>query len=175
MKGYNLLPSEGVPISVLFISFVVLALTIVAGLYSERIKNKKIFIFWSLLAEYLFLVLCATVLCRQPRAESHMELMPFWIYMELTNGGHSVSPMDIVFNLLLFVPIGAFLAAINPSIKWYKVLLIGLACSITIEVSQFLLKRGVAQFDDLIHNSISCLIGWICTKWIIRLLNRNKT
>lgn len=175
MKGYILIPSEGVPVSILFISFAVLVFTIVAGLYSKRIKYKKEYVLWSLLVEYLILVLCATALCRQPRAESRVELMPLWIYLELANGSHSVSPMDIVFNLSLFIPIGVLLTGIKPSIKWYKVLLIGLACSITIEVLQFVLKRGVAQFDDLIHNSISCLIGWVCTKWIVGLLNSNNT
>ena len=60
-----------------------------------------------LLAEWVFLVLCAIVLFREPSSERGYNLMPFWSYWDY--GGHSYF-MEMfgenILNVLLFVPIG---------------------------------------------------------------------
>ena len=82
--------------------------------------------------------------------------------LERRLGAYLEAGVDI--DLLGF---GALLAGINPSIKWYKVLLIGLACSLAIEVMQYIFMRGVTQTDDLIHNTVSCMVGWLVGKGVI--------
>lgn len=44
-------------------------------------------------------------------------------------------------------------------IKWWQVLLAGMLISCGIESLQFLLKRGFAEFDDVLHNSLGALSG----------------
>ena len=44
--------------------------------------------------------------------------------------------------------------------KGWKVLLIGGGFSVLIETLQFVLKRGFAEFDDVFHNVLGCLIGF---------------
>ena len=150
----------------ILISFAVLTFVLVVGLCSRRVSDKKKFVLWVLLAEYLFIVLGVTLLFRSPMPTRTMHLSPFWIYSELGTAAHSNALKDILHNLLLFLPLGALLAGINPSLKWYKVLLIGLACSLTIEVLQYAFLRGVAQTDDLLHNTVSCLVGWGVVKGV---------
>lgn len=150
----------------LLISSWVLTFVLVVGLCSRRVSDKKKFVLWALLAEYLFIVLGVTLLFRSPMPARTIHLSPFWIYSVLGTAAHSDALKDIVHNLLLFLPFGALLAGINPSLKWYKVLLIGLACSLSIEVLQYAFLRGDAQTDDLLHNTVSCLIGWGVVKGV---------
>ncbi len=172
MKGMvTQITSVAIPMSVLYISFGVLALVIVAGLYGSRVADKKKFVCWVLLVEYLFLVICAAVVFRSTSPVRHLHLTPLWVYTDFLKTHPDEAVRDIVINLLLLMPVGALLAGINPSLKWYKVLLIGLACSLTIEVLQYLFLRGVAQTDDLIHNTVSCLIGWGGIRFIIHQRN----
>lgn len=156
-----------IPIPVLLAVFGLSALVIVAGLASGRVVNKRKFVLEVLLVEYIFLVVSVTVVFRPTMPEHHLHLMPFWVYTDLAARHPNLATRDIVINLLLFLPVGALLAGINPSLKWYKVLLIGLACSLTIEVLQYLFLRGVAQTDDLLHNSVSCLLGWGVAKGVV--------
>lgn len=155
-----------IPIPVLFVSFVILTLVIVAGLHSRRVADKKKFVLWAMLVEYLLLVVCAAVVFRPTLPARHLHLTPLWVYTDFMKIHPNEAVRDIVINLLLFLPVGALLAGINPSIKWYKVLLIGLACSLTIELLQYIFLRGVAQTDDLIHNAVSCLVGWGVAKGV---------
>ena len=164
-----------IPIPVLFVSFVILTLVIVAGLHSRRVADKKKFVLWALLVEYLFLVVCAAVVCRQPFPEPCIHLKPLWVYTDYLNSHPNDAVRDIVVNLLLFIPVGALLAGISPSLKWYHVLLIGAVCSLSIEVSQYVFCRGVAQTDDVIHNAVSCIVGWGVTKIIVGRLNENES
>ena len=155
-----------IPVPVLLVSFVILTLVIVVGLYSHRVADKKKFVLCALLAEYLLLVICAAVVFRSTLPVRNLHLTPLWVYTDFMKIHPNEAVRDIVINLLLFLPVGALLAGINPSLKWYKVLLIGLACSLTIELLQYLLLRGVAQTDDLIHNAVSCLVGWGVAKGV---------
>ena len=164
-----------IPVPVLLISFVILTLVIVAGLYSRRVVDKKKFVLWAMLVEYLLLIVCAAVVFRSTLPTHLLHLTPFWVYTDFLKTHHNEAVRDIVVNLLLFLPLGALLAGINPSIKWYKVLLIGLACSLAIEVLQYVFLKGVTQTDDVIHNTVSCLVGWLFAKGVIGGSGRKDT
>lgn len=158
----------GVPNTVLLVSFSVVIVVIAFGLYSNRVVDKKAYILWILLIEYSLIVLCATVICRPERLHQRVEPMPFWIYMEVLNGNPKVTPLDIFFNIILLLPLGVLLAGVLPSFRLGKIFFIGLLISLIIETLQYVLLKGVAQFDDLIHNSFGCVLGWYTGKnWLL--------
>jgi glycopeptide antibiotics resistance protein len=66
---------------------------------------------------------------------------------------------ETVMNVVVFMPIGVVLSCLSPRIKWWMVLLIGIGFSVLIEALQFFLKRGFAEFDDVFHNMLGCLLG----------------
>lgn len=68
--------------------------------------------------------------------------------------------VEFVGNVLLFVPLGVFVAMLLPQRAWWVLLLIGIFCSALIEAAQavFLLDR-VADPRDVIANSLGFLIG----------------
>ena len=52
----------------------------------------------------------------------------------------------------MFVPIGLLVEN-----KWYY----GIGISLFIELGQLILKRGLFEFDDIFHNCIGLVVGYI--------------
>lgn len=49
-------------------------------------------------------------------------------------------------------------------------LLVGITVSSAIEISQLWLCRGLFEFDDIIHNSLGCMLGCLLgNKWLMLL------
>ena len=47
---------------------------------------------------------------------------------------------------------------------------VGIAVSSAIEISQLLLCRGLFEFDDIIHNSLGCMLGCLLGNRMLRLV-----
>ena len=56
-------------------------------------------------------------------------------------------------------------------LKWWMGLLVGIAVSSAIEISQLLLCRGLFEFDDIIHNSLGCMLGSLLGNRMLRLVH----
>ena len=50
-------------------------------------------------------------------------------------------------------------------------MLVGIAVSFAIEISQLLLCRGLFEFDDIIHNSLGCMLGCLLGNRMLRLVH----
>lgn len=124
------------------------------------------------LAEYVFLIYCTTVICRKvAEGVAGHNFNPFWSYEAIKNGREDLIA-EIIMNVVVFVPVGMILGALlrvkgssaseaaKPS-AWLISLMAGLIISGSIEVLQYFLKRGFSEFDDVIHNTLGCLIGYI--------------
>ena len=63
-------------------------------------------------------------------------------------------------NVIVFIPIGMILGLLV-RIKgfWLVALLIGCSISVTIEALQFCFMEGFSEVDDVMHNTVGCLIG----------------
>ena len=117
---------------------------------------------WSaglLLLEYMSLLLLLAVLTRKVQANHAFNFTPFWSYQAYREGVKFLLTQNIA-NVLAFVPIGLLLGCAFGRMKWWKVLLIGGGFSVLIETLQFFLKRGFAEFDDVFHNVLGCMIGY---------------
>lgn len=79
---------------------------------------------------------------------------------------------ECISNVIAFIPIGLLLGGSFDQMKWWKVLLIGGGFSILIETLQFFLKRGFAEFDDVFHNVLGCMIGFGMYVVIIAIVKR---
>lgn len=154
--------TTGIPSVVLYPSMLVMTIAIIIGIAFKGIKNKRKYVLWVLLIEYLFVLVCSTVICRDEITFEfdRLELTPFWTYIAVINHTSGVRVWDIILNVVLFVPFGLLIKLLYPSIKFWKMLLIGTCLSICIETSQYLLYRGAAQIDDVIHNTLGAVLGW---------------
>ncbi len=108
--------------------------------------------------EYIVLVYCATVIFRPSVDVFGYNFVPFWSYEAIDNGKKDLVAENIM-NVVVFVPVGMLLSSVSRRLKWWMVLLIGFGISLSIELLQFVLKRGFSEFDDLFHNTLGCTIG----------------
>ena len=118
-------------------------------LYSSRL----------LFVEYLLLLFCSTVLFRSYKEYQGHNFHPLWSYTMIKAGGKDLLAENIL-NIVAFIPIGLLLGIAFKLTKWYKVLIIGSSISVIVETLQFLLKKGFSEVDDVIHNTLGCLIGY---------------
>jgi glycopeptide antibiotics resistance protein len=112
-----------------------------------------------LLIEYVFLIFCSTVIFRAVSATRQYDFHPFWSYdrPELL--------VENIMNVFVFVPVGMILGSLlKVKGSWLVALLIGCSISITIEALQFWFMKGFSEVDDVMHNTVGCLIGWCMVK-----------
>lgn len=113
---------------------------------------------WSsflLLIEYIFLLFCSTVIFRPTGETRQYDFHPFWSYdrPELL--------VENIMNVVVFIPVGLLLGSAFKQMTWWKALLIGCSISITIEALLFWFMRGFSEVDDVMHNTVGCLIGFL--------------
>lgn len=121
-------------------------------------KNK----YWLFLLAFMMCVFFYTVLGR-PQYISDSMLEPFWSYKAIILNGNKFLIVENFLNIMLFVPIG-FISSLalsekNNKIKILVSSLIGLVFSSTIEICQYFLFRGTAEYDDVFNNTLGALVG----------------
>ncbi|GAA5206446.1 VanZ family protein [Microbacterium kyungheense] len=70
------------------------------------------------------------------------------------------TPIEMLINLVLFLPFGLFLGALAPSWTWVKAGAAALGASLVLETVQHLISTGSFDTTDLIVNTDGALIGW---------------
>lgn len=156
ITNYIIEYDSGVPMSVILgLSLIVCA--IIVTLYHYSTDG---FIFlrktsWCILGGYMSFIFCATVLFRDHAEEIRYSWPPFLTYACLYNRRIA----EIILNVLMFIPIGFLLTAVLKK-NFLLVFCIGCLLSIIIEVIQLLTYRGVCNIDDVIHNTLGCVLGY---------------
>lgn len=157
-----------IPIEYVLFSFLALSIVIVLGMLMMKWGRVKKFLLGSLLSEYYFLVFCSTVICRGCGSERRKELIPFWNYADIWNRvDYPTDMIEVLLNIALFVPIGLLLGGMGMKLK--KVFLSGVILSCVIEGSQFAFRRGLCETDDVIHNTLGCIIGYLVFLWLLKI------
>lgn len=114
-----------------------------------------------LLIEYLLLIYCSTVIFRDTNKTSLYRSISPDAYKEIFKGGSVHVAPEIFFNVLCFVPIGLLLCGASKCFKWWHVIIIGCCVSISIEVMQYVFRRGTMEVLDVFLNTLGCAIGFI--------------
>lgn len=128
-----------------------------------------------LLVEYVFLLFCSTVFFRAYSETRGHNFRPFWSYerQDLL--------IENIMNVAVFVPIGVLLSVTISRWKMFDgsrkrgwlvalTVAVGLIISGSIETLQYFFKRGFAEVDDVIHNTLGCLIGLGLAYIILKLI-----
>ena len=182
--NFNAFFSTGIPSAILYSSLMIMVVAIIVGvlwfMIIKRSKNKEIlckYVLWVLFAEYLFIVACSTIIFRGEQSFTYakLELVPFWTYWAVIEHVPGVSIWDIILNVVLFMPLGFLVTLLFPEIAWWKILIIAMAMSVAIETNQYFFEKGIAQIDDVMHNSIGAILGWLVANGCIRITNNCKS
>ena len=84
---------------------------------------------------------------------------------------HKIVVIQAVCGLLF--PAGILLPGVTGrKLKWWMGLLVGITVSSAIEISQLWLCRGLFEFDDIIHNSLGCMLGCLLGNRLLMLSGR---
>lgn len=79
---------------------------------------------------------------------------------------------QIVDNVLVFIPLGVLLAANAKRLGYWRNVLVILAFSLTMEVTQYLFAIGASDITDVITNTAGGLIGLTAYAVLSRLLGQ---
>lgn len=140
------------------------------GLSASRCINIILLFF------YLLTVCLSTIIVRPRNTYREMNLYPFWSWLKVISGSRHMQ-RQVIENILMLMPIGFLMPFIDKS-KYYfiKTISFGFVFSLGIEVSQYILKVGLFEIDDLFNNTIGvllcCCIVTMCKKAIIWVNNR---
>ena len=85
----------------------------------------------------------------------HIKLVPF---APTAEDGAS-EPLEVIANVVLFVPFGLYLGLIAPSWPWWKLASVVAGSSLALEVTQWVLSIGSCDVTDLIVNTTGGLAG----------------
>jgi Glycopeptide antibiotics resistance protein len=88
------------------------------------------------------------------------EIMRFWHYRHQL--GAKVVVINIIGNIGAFIPFGLFVPIISIKLrKAWKVILLGILLSGTVEFLQLVTKVGSFDVDDIILNTVGTIIGYL--------------
>lgn len=166
-------------IQIVCILVLVMGITITTPSMAKRLTCDKYRRFlWIMFCVYVVGNMYCTTFSRVMGSGVTVELRPFMSIIRLFNepveGGGKVvgffawfmsgsAPVaGLILNILLYYPLGYLLPILFPKLKPKHVILIGCLCSIATEATQYLLKMGWCETDDVIHNTLGTAIGvWV--------------
>lgn len=121
--------------------------------------------------EYVFLIYCSTVIFRSVGRHVQFDLMPLWSYGAYFRGEDPRLLPENIMNVIVFIPVGILPGLTFRNVSWLKVLGIGCGISVGIEILQLVLKRGFCELDDVMHNTLGCMIGYGVYRLIYMCVN----
>lgn len=128
-----------------------------------------------LLLCWLILVFCLTSLSRGANFTGSLNLDFFSGYRSAWNSW-SVSELQLIlFNMLMFAPLGFLLPLLWKKARQLRVTTaISLCLTGGIEVFQLLTGTGIFELDDLFHNLLGSLFGYFCIMAVLSALQEKR-
>ena len=120
---------------------------------------------WLVMGGYVLILFGSTVFFRGEIIHKGCNLMPFWSYIAYFRGEGDSLLNENIMNVVVFVPVGLLAGLASRSMNFIKILVLGLCVSIIIELLQFTFGKGFAEFDDVMHNSLGCILGYVLSRY----------
>lgn len=159
-----------------------LALTIFAGymiykkaFHGQRSMSKTQGIILFFLSCWLLLVLALTTLSRGANFTDSFNIDFFSAYVNAWNKW-SISELQlIIFNMLMFTPLGFLLPLFWKKAEKFEVIFfVSVGLTVCIEILQLLTGTGIFELDDLFHNCIGSLFGYFCTMAVLSVIREKR-
>lgn len=165
---YNRIPE---PVYVGLVSILVIGALFM--FWTVGLKKGKRVVMTLLLIEYVSLIYCSTVIFRNTNSASKYKSTSLDNYKEAIVGGSYIAPESLM-NVLVFIPLGILICGVFKGQKCLLSLMIGCGISVSIEVLQFVYKRGFTEVVDVFHNTLGCLLGICIFKLVSKLVQRAR-
>lgn len=117
---------------------------------------------------FLGVVFGSTVFTRVPTIRRY-ELQLFWSWKTVIINHNWELLKENLLNCVLLFPMGILLPiTFRKKISWTEGFVYGFFVSAIIETSQLILRRGLFEWDDMIHNAIGCMVGCVAISTMIK-------
>ena len=89
-------------------------------------------------------------------------LVPFKTILPqlIGQGNHLIDMVNLIGNILAFMPIGLLAPLVFPSISWQKALVLGVITGLTCEVMEVVFRVGIFDVDDVMLNALGVMAGF---------------
>lgn len=122
-------------------------------------------------------VLYITLLNRSSAPSRTPSLIPFHTYWQVLNGGSRELLLASFMNVALFYPGGVLFRALSPGGAHPRGLmltvLLSTCFSVCIEYCQYAFALGSPETDDVLHNTLGALAGWLCLHLLLKAADRS--
>ena len=161
-------------IGIFTILLVALAIGLVYSVRQKRLHISQAIAAW-ILVLFLGIILGATTFTRTPLQGRIVKLIPFWSWYTGIVLNDTLLLEQNVLNCLMLAPMGFLLPWIaDRKVKLRYAFLAGVAVAVVIEGCQLVFKLGWFEWDDMIHNGISCFLGCSVGNWGKKLDNDKR-
>lgn len=127
---------------------------------------------WLAFLGYLIIVIYATMLRWTGFFHREWNLHLFRAWREAWNNFSTKNWANVLLNIAMFVPLGFLLPLLGKRFrKWYLTIPAGFATSLTIELLQLAMGRGICDVDDLFCNALGAAIGYFAVMATLALFN----
>lgn len=82
-------------------------------------------------------------------------------------GNHFIAMVNLLGNLLPFIPIGLLPPLVVRPVSWQKALLLGVVTGVGFEVMEVVFRVGIFDVDDVLLNAFGVMVGygaWVLLK-----------
>ena len=115
-----------------------------------------------LLLGWSVVVVGLTTLSRGANYEGWVNFRLFSGYINAWNHWSLREFQLIIFNVLMFLPLGFLLPLLSNRLRrFWPVMLISLIATTGIELFQMLSRRGIFELDDIFHNTLGSVTGYL--------------
>ena len=141
------------------IVFIIVIFVAAYLLYKQKIACSQVVAGFAAFT-FLAIVFASTVFTRTPFTNRQYNLKLFWSWREVLDSHNWELLEENLLNCVLLFPLGVLLPLVfRRRIKWFKGFLYGFLVSAVIELCQLALRRGLFEWDDMIHNGLGCMLG----------------
>lgn len=170
-----------------FLGFTLLTLVAVIFLFAYFVVYKLLFkgrkklkvkgtLLWSAFFIYFIVVLGATLGMRHTGSGGYANFHLFSSYIEAWNSFSTLQWRNIILNILMLVPLGIFLPLLFKKCKKFWVTyLLGFLFTLILELTQLFAQRGIFELDDILNNTLGCIIGYgVVMIFILYFVDKKK-
>ncbi len=128
-----------------------------------------------LIIVWMIILIDLTIIIRDKTPLPQILLTPFWCIKEAWKCRDAEDWYLIIGNIAIFMPLGIILPYFFKfRNKIAGAMGIGFVVSLFIEISQYIFHRGFFEIDDLINNTLGCILGYTFIVIYETVLNESK-
>lgn len=81
---------------------------------------------------------------------------------------------EIIDNLIVFIPVGAYIGMLGKEEKFYKKVIPIFLLTLVLEISQYILHIGATDITDVIMNTLGGIVGILLINFLYRIFKNNS-